>query len=145
LISSVAIFFSVFSVFFTFAAEILQGKVIKVIDGDTIATNNSERVRLLGINTPEKGRYGYEEAKEFLEELKMFSYLRKTNVFDYEQKFTYKFSYNFEKLIGSNVYNPLADYYSKNRDALKMSILKNYPSYVEKILFKSGNCMGVGG
>ena len=42
-----------------------------------------------------------------------------------------------EKLIGSNVYNPLADYYSKNRDALKMSILKNYPSYVEKILFKS--------
>ena len=42
-----------------------------------------------------------------------------------------------EKLIGSNVYDPLADYYMKNRDELKMSILKNYSSYVEKILFKS--------
>ncbi len=42
-----------------------------------------------------------------------------------------------EKLIGSNVYDPLADYYSANRNALKVEILKNYSSYVEKILFKS--------
>ncbi|MCV0400864.1 MAG: methyltransferase domain-containing protein [Nitrosopumilus sp.] len=42
-----------------------------------------------------------------------------------------------EKLIGSDVYEPLADYYEKNRNELKMSILKNYSSYVEKILFKS--------
>ena len=44
----------------------------------------------------------FQKCKEFLEELKMFSYLRKTNVFDYEQKFTHAFSYDFEKLIGSN-------------------------------------------
>jgi radical SAM superfamily enzyme YgiQ (UPF0313 family) len=44
----------------------------------------------------------FQESKEFLEELKTFSYLRKTNVFDYEQKFTRIFSYDFEKLISSN-------------------------------------------
>jgi len=42
-----------------------------------------------------------------------------------------------EKLIGSNVYDPLANYYSKNREEISKAILKNYPSYVEKILFKS--------
>ena len=42
-----------------------------------------------------------------------------------------------EKLIGSSVYEPLANYYQQNRPVLKKSILKNYPKYVENILFKS--------
>lgn len=41
------------------------------------------------------------------------------------------------KLVGSNVYLPLADYYIQNRQFLRSEILKRYPSYVEKILFKS--------
>ncbi len=47
------------------------------------------------------------------------------------------FSISEEKLIGSNVYEPLADYYSEHRPELRALILKNYPSYVEKILFMS--------
>ena len=47
------------------------------------------------------------------------------------------FSISVEKSIGSNVYEPLADYYLENRTKLRTAILKNYPSYVEKILFKS--------
>jgi len=47
------------------------------------------------------------------------------------------FSISEEKLIGSNVYDPLTDYYLANREKLKISILKNYSPYVEKILFKS--------
>lgn len=43
---------------------------------------------------------------------------------------------NLQK-IGPNVYEPLARYYIKNRESLKTKILKQYPSYVEKILFKS--------
>jgi cyclopropane fatty-acyl-phospholipid synthase-like methyltransferase len=39
--------------------------------------------------------------------------------------------------IGKNVYVPLADYYIKNRENLQEKILRRYPSYVEKILFKS--------
>ncbi len=47
------------------------------------------------------------------------------------------FKISEQKLIGSSVYPPLADYYVENRDVLKTSILKQYPSYVEKILFRS--------
>jgi hypothetical protein len=39
--------------------------------------------------------------------------------------------------IGSNVYEPMTEYYAKNRDTLKQKILGQYPSYVEKILFNS--------
>ena len=42
-----------------------------------------------------------------------------------------------EKLIGTNVYDPLADYYDTNRIELKKLILKYYPRYVETILYKS--------
>ncbi|MFB5624385.1 MAG: class I SAM-dependent methyltransferase, partial [Nitrosopumilus sp.] len=47
------------------------------------------------------------------------------------------FSISEEKLIGSNVYDPLANYYLKNRNKIRYAILKSYPAYVEKILFKS--------
>ena len=42
-----------------------------------------------------------------------------------------------ESLIGSNVYDPLADYYVENRSSLSANILKQYPGYMEKILYKS--------
>jgi len=42
-----------------------------------------------------------------------------------------------EKLIGKNVYDPLADYYLQNRDLLRKSITEKYPDFIEKILYKS--------
>lgn len=39
--------------------------------------------------------------------------------------------------LGSRVYQPLTDYYAENRESLRRKILERYPSYVEKILFKS--------
>ena len=39
--------------------------------------------------------------------------------------------------IGSRVFEPLADYYIKNRKKLRQIISLSYPSYVENILFKS--------
>lgn len=47
------------------------------------------------------------------------------------------FTIHNEKLIGNNVYVPMANYYLKNRDKLKKLILQKYPKYVEKILYKS--------
>ncbi len=41
--------------------------VSDVIDGDTIELDNGARVRLAGINAPEKGELCYDEAKEYLE------------------------------------------------------------------------------
>ena len=43
--------------------------VSEVIDGDTIKLQTGETVRLLGINTPEKGQPYYEESKNRLKEL----------------------------------------------------------------------------
>lgn len=47
-------------------------KVTKVIDGDTIELLNGERVRLIGIDAPEYGEPGFDEAKEELEELVLY-------------------------------------------------------------------------
>jgi len=41
--------------------------VSEVIDGDTIILSNEDRVRFLGINTPENGRYFYMESRDVLE------------------------------------------------------------------------------
>lgn len=40
--------------------------VIKIIDGDTFNLENGEIIRLICVDAPEKGKKGYEEAKEFL-------------------------------------------------------------------------------
>lgn len=45
------------------------GYVSRVIDGDTVELENEERVRLIGIDTPERGEYYFEEATERLREL----------------------------------------------------------------------------
>ncbi|MEM3064903.1 MAG: class I SAM-dependent methyltransferase [Candidatus Nitrosotenuis sp.] len=39
--------------------------------------------------------------------------------------------------IGASVYEPLAEYYEKNRESLKVRISKEYPFYVESILYNS--------
>lgn len=45
------------------------GFVKRVVDGDTIEIENNTKIRMLGINTPEKGERYYAEAKKFLEDL----------------------------------------------------------------------------
>ena len=47
------------------------------------------------------------------------------------------FTISDERLIGPNVYPPLANYYIENRSKLKKLILSEYSQYVEKILLKS--------
>jgi micrococcal nuclease len=38
----------------------------RAVDGDTVELEDGRKVRLLNVNTPESGREGYEEAKDFL-------------------------------------------------------------------------------
>ena len=40
--------------------------VLEVIDGDTFKLGNGDVVRLICVDAPERGKKGYEEAKEFL-------------------------------------------------------------------------------
>jgi endonuclease YncB( thermonuclease family) len=51
-----------------FFVEREKVEVLRVVDGDTIVTSEGN-VRLLGINSPEKGEYLYGESKNFLESL----------------------------------------------------------------------------
>ncbi len=43
-------------------------KIERIIDGDTVESNGTS-IRLLGINSPERGEFYFEESKVFLEEL----------------------------------------------------------------------------
>jgi endonuclease YncB( thermonuclease family) len=43
--------------------------VEKVVDGDTIVLDNGEKIRFLGINTPEKGEFYKEEAMKFTSQI----------------------------------------------------------------------------
>ncbi len=40
-----------------------------VVDGDTIYLSNGKKVRLVGVNTPEKGVKGYQASKDFVKKL----------------------------------------------------------------------------
>jgi endonuclease YncB( thermonuclease family) len=56
-----------------FAADPVSDKLITgpasyIVDGDTLDVGKT-RIRLWGINTPERGEPGYDEAKEFLKNL----------------------------------------------------------------------------
>jgi len=43
-----------------------------VVDGDTIDVDGVGRIRLVGINTPERGQPGYGEAKDFVKSLCLY-------------------------------------------------------------------------
>ena len=89
-------------------------KIERVIDGDTIETSNKEIVRLLGINTPERGENYYSEAKDFLENKTLGKQVRLEFVGDKMDKYHRTLAYVF--LGGENinielVKKGLANYY----------------------------------
>ena len=46
--------------------ELIEVKISRIIDGDTVETSSGMRIRLKGLNTPEKSMKGSLEAVEFL-------------------------------------------------------------------------------
>lgn len=62
-----SIFYYKFSM--TGHAVVTETQIIRVIDGDTIETIDGDKIRLIGINTPEKGQKYYKEAKEKIQDL----------------------------------------------------------------------------
>jgi micrococcal nuclease len=44
-----------------------QVKIVRIIDGDTLEIENGMKLRLKGINTPEKSTIFYDEAKSFIQ------------------------------------------------------------------------------
>lgn len=46
-----------------------ENYVSKIVDGDTFEMSNGETIRLMCVDTPEKGEEGFEEASSFLEDM----------------------------------------------------------------------------
>lgn len=46
-----------------------KGVCTKVVDGDTIYLDNGEKIRFVGVNTPERGVEGYIASKNFVQKL----------------------------------------------------------------------------
>jgi endonuclease YncB( thermonuclease family) len=65
----------------------LEAKVYKVFDGDTISIKGGEKVRLLGIDTPEIGEPFAAEAKRFTRDLVQYQTVRLE--FDVRERDTY--------------------------------------------------------
>lgn len=72
-----------------------QTTIIEVVDGDTIKTDNNETIRLLHVNTPEKGEKCYQEAmarlKELVENRKIWLERDMENEDKYNRKLRYVF------------------------------------------------------
>ena len=53
------------------SSEIFPDKVlaVEVLDGDTFETDKSLTIRMIGIDAPNRGEEGYEEAKDYLADL----------------------------------------------------------------------------
>jgi len=111
-------------------------KVDRVIDGDTIVIGNSTSVRLLGINTPERGEFFYSEAKEFLESF----VLNKTILLEYGKnrydKYGRTLAYlyiNSENVNLKLVENGFANYYFYDgRDKYSDSFEEAWKKCVER-------------
>lgn len=63
---------------YNFYKDYKEQTVIKVLDGDTFILGNDIRVRLLGIDAPEIGRCGADEAKNLLSSLILNKYVKIT-------------------------------------------------------------------
>jgi hypothetical protein len=104
--------------------------VERVIDGDTIVVENNTHVRLLGINTPEKGEKYYEEAKNFLEMI----VLNKTVELEYgkEKYDRYRRELAYVIYKNANVNLELVDegyanfYFPSGKDKYYDNFLKNW-------------------
>ncbi|HEA46483.1 MAG TPA: hypothetical protein ENH99_01755 [Candidatus Pacearchaeota archaeon] len=127
--------------------------VERVIDGDTFVIENTS-VRLLGINTPERGEFYYQEAKDFLEELVLNKTVRLEYWKDRTDKYGRTLAYIFLNRENVNlklVEEGFANYYfyggrDKHSDALENaweSCIENNVNLCEKSINSCASCMEI--
>ena len=83
-----------------------EALITRVIDGDTVVAGNVS-IRLLGINSPEKGEEGYNEAKQFLNLIVLNKTIQLKSGKDKYDKYGRKLSYLF--LRNENINKELID------------------------------------
>jgi len=70
--TAIGVFLSLILVISLFSQQagpgLTEARVLRVIDGDTIELTTGERVRFIGVDAPERGRPGANEATQFVRE-----------------------------------------------------------------------------
>lgn len=148
-----------FGLNYPFLEEFLQnslfdyetGVVERVIDGDTLVINGSS-IRLLGINTPEKGELYYQEAKDFLENKTLYKIVKLESAQEDKDRYDRKLRYVFigkenvnlelvEKGL-ANTYFPSGKdrYYNEFKNAWKKCAVNNL-NLCEKSLNACASCL----
>lgn len=138
-----------------FLDESEYAHVTRIIDGDTAEIDNNESVRLLGINTPERGEFYYSEATEFLEGLILNKTIKLEFTSDRYDKYGRILSYIFleneninikivENGFGNYYFYSGRDKYSDDlEDAWNKCIDKNI-NLCEKSTDKCSKCVNIG-
>lgn len=131
--------------------ELVQ--VERVIDGDTVVVNGTS-VRMLGLNTPERGEKYYSDAKKYTESLVMNKTVKieRRGKDRYERELAYLFDIETGKNINAeivrkgyaNYYFPDGhdNYYNLFVEAWEECILSN-KNLCEKSSDKCVNCIGI--
>lgn len=111
-----------------------KGIIERVVDGDTLVVSG-EKVRLLGINSPEKGEAGYDEAKAFLEKFngtEVYLEYGKEKYDLYKRKLAYVF-YSGENLNLESVRQGYSNpYFPKGKDKYYSLFFEVWDSCLEE-------------
>lgn len=118
--------------------------VTNVVDGDTLDLNISERVRLSGINTPERGECYYQEAKDRLAELTLNKevYIEKdiSNTGKYGRLLRYIYVDDFSVNAFLVKYGYARVYDKYQNDTKRYFELKEYEKYAKNKSLGVWNC-----
>ena len=129
--------------------------VKRVIDGDTIVVDNDTHVRLLGVNTPEKGEKYYNEAKEFLNNLTLNQTVKLEYIGDKYDKYGRTLAYvilDRKNINTEQVRNGFANLYIYNNDKYTIELkqawnecIQTNKNLCEKSTDKCSNCIKLKG
>lgn len=123
----------------SYTGEVIEERkeavVVRVIDGDTIEINISgdlEKIRLLDVNTPEKGEFYHEQALNYLNRtlLGKVIFLEAKERDKYERLLGYVF-YNYE-LINEQILKSGYGHYFSYQDTKYTNELKDAEEYAQK-------------
>lgn len=89
--------------------QLLNNTVVRIIDGDTFEYYNEDlnkvlKVRLLCVDTPEKSKEGYEEAKDYLRSLILYREVRLVSSLTDEDKYGRLLRYVYVNDLGENIF-----------------------------------------